>query len=102
MLHFCEGFRGFDYATQTLVVKLVGGGPSRASAEDRTDGDYMVFVLNILVDDVVGKTRESESAARNEHLDLIGGREFSDAIEDVGGLFLCQASRILLFSVPLW
>ena len=86
MLHLSERFRGFDYTAQTLVVELVCGGPSRASTEDRTNGDYMVFVLNILMDDVVGEAGQGKSAAGDEHLDLIRGRESADAIEDVGGL----------------
>ncbi len=44
----------------------------------------MVFVLDILVDGVVGKTREGKPPARKKHLNFVGGREFSDSIEDVG------------------
>jgi hypothetical protein len=63
MLHLSKRFGRFDYAAQTLVVELVGGGPSGSPSENRANGDYVIFVLNILVDDVVGKAGERESSA---------------------------------------
>ena len=86
MLHLRQSFRRFNHPPQAVVVKLVGGGASRASAKHCAHGDNMVFVLDILMNRVVGKAREGKSAAGEQHFNFVGRREFLDAIEDVSGL----------------
>ena len=77
MLHLGQAFGRFDHPPQTIIVKLVGGGASRASAEDRAHGDDVIFLRDILMDGVIGKARERKSAAREKNFNLIGRRESS-------------------------
>jgi hypothetical protein len=71
-------------AAQTLVVKFIGRGASRASAEHRADGDGMIFFLYVLMDGVVGEAREGKASAGDENLNLIRGRQPLDAVKDGG------------------
>src|ERR1700733_16315743 len=54
------------------------------------------------MDGVIGKARECKASPGQKHLDLVGGSELSDAIEDVGGLVPGQHSNwFWLYSVTL-
>jgi hypothetical protein len=46
----------------------------------------MILVFNILMNDIVGKTSQRKASAGKKNFNLIGGRQFRDAIEDVAGL----------------
>ena len=94
MLHPGQGFRRCDYSPQTIVVKFVRGGASRASAENCAHGDNVVLFLDVLVDGVVGKASEGKTSAGKKNFDLVSGREPSDSIKDVGGLVLSQHAAI--------
>ena len=61
----------------------------------------MVFVRNILMDGIVRETRKRKVAAREKDLSFIGRREFLDAIEDLGGLFLVSIQTRFGFSLCL-
>ena len=93
MLDFRQGFRGGNHASQTFVVELVRGGASRASGKDSANRDDVVFILHVLMNRVVGETREREVRAGEKNFDFVGGREFLDAVEDVGGLFSSKHSN---------
>src|SRR5579872_1338219 len=88
MLDFGESLGGFDDATKAFVVEFVRGSTGGAAVEDSAHGDDMVFIFDILVDDVVGKSCERESSARDEDFGFVRRGEFLDALEDVGGLVL--------------
>jgi hypothetical protein len=47
----------------------------------------MILVLDILMNDIVGKSSQSKASARKKNLNFVSRREFLSAIEDVGGLF---------------
>jgi hypothetical protein len=48
----------------------------------------MILVFHILMDRIVREARECKPATGNKNLNLVGGREFSDAVEDFPGLVL--------------
>jgi hypothetical protein len=48
----------------------------------------MILIFYVLMDGVVRKAGEREASAGKQHLDFIGGREFLDAIENVGSFVL--------------
>jgi hypothetical protein len=60
----------------------------------------MILVLNILMNDVVGKSSQSKASARKKNLDFVGRREFLYSIEDVGGTVSGQHLSCGCFS--LW
>jgi hypothetical protein len=45
----------------------------------------VIFFFDVLMNDVVGETRQRKASARNENLNFVSGRELLNAIEDVGG-----------------
>ena len=55
---------------------------------------------NILMNRVVGETSEREVCAGEKNFDFVGGREFLDAVEDVGGL-ISELAFELVISVRL-
>ena len=60
----CTLARASEDATtrrKLIVIKLVGGSASRAPAEDSANGDDVVFILNILMNRIVCKTRERKA-----------------------------------------
>src|SRR5260370_40401075 len=79
MLYSGQLLRSLDYPPQTLVVKLVGGGPRRAPAKHRTYRNSVIFLRNVLVDCVIGEAGQCKTAAREKNFDLIGTRELGDA-----------------------
>ncbi len=74
MLHPGQCFRGFHHAPQALVVKLISRGAGRASAESGAHRDDMIFFLDVLMDDVVGKTSKRKPSAGKENLDFVSTR----------------------------
>ena len=70
MLHLRQRLRRFNHPPQAVVVKLVRGRASRASAKDSSHRDKMVFILNILMDGIVGKARKRKSSAGEKDFDL--------------------------------
>jgi len=87
MLHLGQALRRFDYPAQTVIVKLVSGGASGASAKCSPHRDNMVFFCDILMDRVIRKARQCKTPTRKKNLGFVSRREFPDAIEDTGGLF---------------
>ena len=94
MLNLGQVFGGSHDPLQTLVIELVGRGPRSSSAKHSAHRDAVVFLRHILMDHVVRETGESGATAIKVGFDLVGGREFPDAVEDIGGLFSCQHSGV--------
>jgi len=78
------------HVTQALVVKLVRGGTSCSSAENRAHGNAVVFFSNILMNGVVGEPRKRRSPAVEKTLDLLRSRVFFDPRKDISSLILSQ------------
>ena len=92
MLYFRQGFRGGNHSPQTFIVELVGGSAGGPPSKDGAHRDDMIFVRYILMNGVVGETREREIRAGEKNFNFVGGGEFLDAIEDFAGLVLGQHS----------
>ena len=72
MLYPRQALRRFNNPPQAIIVKLVGGCASRAPAKSRTHRDDMVFVLDVLMDDVVGKASQREPGAGEKDFNFVG------------------------------
>ena len=94
MLDLGQTLRSLHYSFEALVVELVGGGAGSASAERRPHRNRIIFLGDILMDGVVGKTGQSEFAAIDHGFDLICGRMLFYLIEDFGGFFFGQHSAL--------
>ena len=73
MLNLGQTLRRLHNPLQAFVVKFVGGGPRRASAEHRPHRNRVVFFRHILMDDVVGEAGEGALAAIEEDFHFVGG-----------------------------
>src|SRR4029077_20557217 len=85
MLNLGQTLRSLYNSLETLVVKLVGGGPGRASIERSPQRDGIAFLRDILMDGVVGEPGQGALSAVNKGLDLICGRMLFQLLEDFGG-----------------
>ncbi len=94
MLDFGQSFRSLHYSFEAVAVELVGGGAGGASAERGPHRNGIIFLGYVLMDDVVGKTGESEFAPIDHGFDLICGRMLFYLLEDVGGFFFGQHSAL--------
>ena len=104
MLHPAQSLRGLNHPPQTIVVKLVGRGASRASVKNGAHRDHVVLVGNILMDSIVREASKGKSSAREKNFDLVSTRELSNAVKDVSGMFPGQHLDLafLCVSVSLW
>ena len=91
-----EILRRLHHLAQTLVVKLVRRSTRRPAAKNRAHRDAVVLLRHILMDGVVGKSRERRTAPIEEALDLIRTRVLLYAGEDVSGLIVSQHKKKLL------
>src|SRR5580704_1570224 len=86
LLHSCQRFGRPHYATQALVIMLIGGHARRPPAERYPHGDVALLFCYILMNCIVGEARERTLPAGDEQLDLIGSGELAKLIEDGSGL----------------
>src|SRR6202142_1373762 len=74
-LHSRETLGSPDGPLQTLVVKLIGGGPRRSPAKIRADGNNGILFLHILMDGVGGKASQGKTETGENGLDLVSRRK---------------------------
>ena len=73
-------------ALQALVIEFVGGGSGCTSCKHGAHGNAVIFFRDVLMNDVVGETGESGAPAIEVGFDFVSGREFLDAVENLGGI----------------
>ena len=103
MLHLARALRRCNHTTQTIVVKLVGGGASRASAKDGAHGDDMVFFGNILMNRVVREAGKRKIVRRRIRTSTSSADEsLRMRSKDVGGLFASQHRMVRISWTPVF
>ena len=88
MLNFRQALRRLHHALQALVVEFVGCCSRGATGKYGSHRDRIIFLGDVLMNDVVGKARESALPAIEENFHFVGGGMLPDSLEDVGGLVL--------------
>src|SRR5216684_1362911 len=92
MLHSREALCRPHDLPQTLLIKLVGERPRRPAVKHSPHRDHMILFGHVLMNRIVGKPSQRKPSAREKHFDLIGSREFLDAVEDATCVFFSQHS----------
>ena len=96
MLHFRQALRRCNDTLQVILIELVCGGASRSSTENGAHGNNVIFFLHILMNRIVGKASQRKSAAGEVNLDLIGGGQLPNAVEDGSSLILREQCDLSL------
>ena len=97
MLHLRQTLRRAHDLPQTLLIKFVGKGSRCFAPEDATHRYHMILFRHILVNRIVGEASQRKPSAREKHFDFVRGREATNAVEDISGLFLREQFLFSLF-----
>src|SRR6185437_2135564 len=86
MLDLCQTLGGSYNALEAFVIELISRCASRPSVKYGAQRNAIIFFRNILMNDVVGKTRERGLAAVKNYIDFVGGGIAFQLFKNVCGL----------------
>ena len=90
MLDFRKILGSPHNALQTVIIQLVGGCARRATAEGRTNGNAVIRLGNVLMNDVIRKSSKRRLPTVKKHFDFVSRRVLFDALKNVGSFFFAE------------